>query len=124
VCAEIDDKVKAFLDPPFEGDWYSGSMHLVKVREAGRIVMVAVIVAVGVNSHGRREVLVMDIGPSEARTFWTTILCKLARRSLRGVKLVTSDAHEVLKRRSPRCSLASWQRCCVHFMRNAQVHAG
>jgi transposase-like protein len=66
----------------------------VKVRQNGRIVSVAVIVAVGVNSDGRREMLGMDIGPSEAETFWTAFLRKLARRGLRGVKLVVSDAHE------------------------------
>ena len=63
----------------------------------------AVIVAVGVNSDGRREVLGMDIGPSEAEPFWTAFLRKLARRGLRGVKLVISDAHEVSRRQSPRC---------------------
>ncbi|GAB6843670.1 transposase-like protein [Methylorubrum rhodinum] len=69
----------------------------VKVREAGRIVSVAVIVAVGVNGDGRREVLGMDVGPSEAETFWTAFLRKLARRGLRGVKLVISDAYEGIK---------------------------
>jgi putative transposase len=63
----------------------------VKVRQNSRVVSVAVIVAVGVNSDGRREVLGMDIGPSEAETFWTAFLRKLARRGLRGVKLVISD---------------------------------
>lgn len=88
-------------------DDFTGSMdrrHLVKVRQQGRIVSVAVIVAVGVNSDGRREVLGMDIGPSEAETFWTAFLRKLARRGLRGVKLVVSDAHEASRPPSPRCS--------------------
>jgi transposase-like protein len=66
----------------------------VKVRQASGVVSVAVIVAVGVNSDGRREVMGLDIGPSEAETFWTGFLRKLARRSLRGVKLVISDAHK------------------------------
>ena len=93
-CEEIDARVKAFLDRPIEGDWpylWIDATYL-KVREAGRIVSVAVIVAVGVNSDGRREVLGMDIGPSEAETFWTEFLRKLRRRGLRGVKLVISDA--------------------------------
>ena len=68
-----------------------------KVREAGGIVPVAVIVAVGVNSDGRREVLGMDVGPTEAETFWTAFLRKLVRRSLLGVKLVVSDADEGIK---------------------------
>lgn len=96
----------------------------VKVRQAGRIVSVAVIVAVGVNTDGRREVLGMDIGPSEAETFWTAFLRKLARRGLRGVKLVVSDAHEGLKAAVSKVLTATWQRCRVHFMRNALAHAG
>ena len=96
LCGEIDDKVKAFLARPIEGDWpylWIDATY-VKVRQNGRIVSVAVIVAVGVNSDGRREVLGMDIGPSEAETFWTAFLRKLARRGLRGVKLVVSAAHD------------------------------
>ena len=96
----------------------------VKARESGRIVSAAVIVAVGVNSDGRREVLGMDIGPSEAETFWTEFLRKLARRGLRGVKLVISDAHEGIKAAIGKVLHASWQRCRVHFMRNVLAHAG
>jgi putative transposase len=99
LCEEIDEKVKAFLTRPIEGDWpylWIDATY-VKVRQNGRIVSVAVIIAVGVNSDGRREVLGMDIGPSEAETFWTAFLRKLARRGLRGVKLVISDAHEGIK---------------------------
>ena len=95
-----------------------------KVRQNGRIVSVAVIVAVGVNSDGRREVLGMDIGPSEAEPFWTAFLRKLARRGLRGVKLVISDAHEGLKAAITKILSATWQRCRVHFMRNALAYAG
>jgi putative transposase len=80
--------VKAFLDRPIEGDWPYLWLDatFVKVRQASRVVSAAVIVAVGVSSDGRREVLGMDIGPSEAETFWTEFLRKLARRGLRGVK--------------------------------------
>jgi putative transposase len=95
-----------------------------KVRQNGRIVSVAVIIAVGANSDGRREVLGMDIGLSEAATFWIEFLRKLSRRGLRGVKLVISDAHEGIKAAVSRVFSATWQRCCVHFMRNALVHAG
>jgi putative transposase len=66
----------------------------------------------------------MDIGPSEAETFWTAFLRKLARRGLRGVKLVVSDAHEGIKAAVSRVFSATWQRCRVHFMRNALAHAG
>src|SRR5690242_8411513 len=126
LCAEIDDKVKAFLARPIEGDWpylWIDATYL-KVRQNGRIVSVAVIVAVGVNSDGRREVLGMDVGPSEAETFWTAFLRKLARRGLRGVKLVVSDAHEGIKTAISKVLNATWQRCRVHFMRNALAHAG
>jgi putative transposase len=126
LCAEIDDKVKAFLSRPIEGDWpylWIDATY-VKVRESGRIVSVAVIVAVGVNSDGRREVLGMAIGPSEAETFWTEFLRKLARRGLRGVKLVISDAHEGIKAAISKVLHATWQRCRVHFMRNVLAYAG
>lgn len=126
LCGEIDDKVKAFLNRPIEGDWpylWIDATY-VKGRQNGRIVSVAVIIAVGVNSDGRREVLGMDIGPSEAETFWTAFLRKLARRGLRGVKLVVSDAHEGIKATVGKVLNATWQRCRVHFMRNALAHAG
>jgi transposase-like protein len=126
LCEEIDDKVKAFLGRPIEGDWLYLWIDAtyVKVRQAGRIVSVAVIVAVGVNSDGRREILGLDIGPSEAETFWTAFLRKLARRGLRGVKLVISDAHEGIKAAVAKVLNATWQRCRVHFMRNVLAHAG
>ena len=93
---EIDGRIEAFLNRPLEGDWpylWLDATY-VKARTGGRIVSTAVIVAVAVNGDGRREVLGLDIGPSEAETFWTEFLRKLARRGLRGVKLVISDAHE------------------------------
>jgi putative transposase len=126
LCGEIDDKVQTFLNRPLEGDWPYVWLDAtyVKVRQAGRIVSVAVIIAVGVNGDGRREVLGMDIGPSEAETFWTEFLRKLARRGLRGVKLVISDAHEGLKAAIARVLHATWQRCRVHLMRNLLAHAG
>jgi transposase-like protein len=124
--ALTDERVSAFLDRPIEGDWpylWIDATY-VKVRSNGRVVPVAVIMAVGVNADGRREVLGMDIGPSEAETFWTAFLRKLARRGLRGVKLVVSDAHEGIKAAVSKVLSATWQRCRVHFMRNALAHAG
>ena len=126
LCGEIDGRVQDFLNRPIEGDWpylWLDATY-VKVREAGRIVSVAVTVAVGVNADGRREVLGMAVGPSEAETFWTDFLRGLARRGLRGVKLVISDAHEGLKAAVSKILRATWQRCRVHFMRNATAHAG
>jgi putative transposase len=126
LCEEIDEKVSAFLDRPLEGDWPYVWLDAtyVKVRKNGRIVSVAVIIATGVNADGRREVLGMDTGSSEAETFWIDFLRKLRRRGLRGVKLVISDAHEGLKAAVAKIMHASWQRCRVHFMRNALAHAG
>jgi len=126
LCEEIDERVHTFLDRPIEGDWpyvWVDATYL-KVRQNGRIVSVAVIIAVGVNSDGRREVLGMDIGVSEAATFWIEFLRKLTRRGLRGVKLVISDAHEGIKAAVSRVLSCAWQRCRVHFMRNALAHAG
>ncbi|MGP2492932.1 IS256 family transposase [Mesorhizobium sp. PUT5] len=126
LCEEIDDRVKAFLARPIEGDWpylWIDATYL-KVRRGGRIVSVAVIIAVGVNTDGRREVLGMEIGTSEAEPIWTEFLRKLTRRGLRGVKLVVSDAHEGIKAAVAKVLSATWQRCRVHFMRNALAHAG
>ncbi|MET3594572.1 transposase-like protein [Mesorhizobium shonense] len=120
LCEEIDGKVKAFLERPFEGGWpyvWIDATYL-KVRRGGRIVSVAVIIAVGVNTDGRREVLGMEIGTSEAEPIWTEFLRKLTRRGLGGVKLVVSDGHEGLKAAVTKVLSATWQRCRVHFMRN------
>ena len=124
LCAEIDERVGAFLNRPIEGDWpylWIDATY-VKTREAGRIVSVAVIIAVAVNTDGQREVLGMAVGPSEAEPFWTNFLRSLARRGLRGVKLVISDDHEGLKAAVAKVLKATWQRCRVHFMRNALAH--
>jgi putative transposase len=126
LCEEIDERVKTFLERPIEGDWpylWIDATY-VKVRQNGRIVSVAATIAVAVNSDGRRELLGMDIGPSEAETFWLEFLRKLKRRGLAGVKLVISDAHEGIKAAVTKMFQATWQRCRVHFMRNALAHAG
>ena len=114
----IDDKIQSFLDRPLEGDWpylWLDATYL-KARQAGRIVSVAVTVAVAVNDQGRREVLGMAIGASEAETFWTGFL--------RGLKLVIADDHKGLKAAATRILGATAQRCRVHFMRNLPAHAG
>src|ERR1700760_303396 len=126
LCGEIDERVKTFLNRPLEGDWpylWLDATY-VKVRQAGRIVSVAVIIAVGVNDDGRREVLGMTVGASEAETFWTEFLRSLARRGLRGVKLAISDAHAGLKAAVAKVLHATWQRCRVHTMCNLLAHAG
>jgi transposase-like protein len=124
LCEEIDERVNAFLARPIEGEWpylWIDATYL-KTREAGRIVSTAVILAVGVNSDGRREVLGIATGASEAEPFWTAFLRSLADRGLRGVKLVIADDHKGLRAAATRVFHASHQRCRVHWMRNAMAH--
>jgi putative transposase len=126
LCEEIDEKVKAFIERPIEGEWpyiWVDATYM-KVRRGGRVVSVAVIFAVGVNSDGRREILGLEVGTSEAEPVWTDFLRDLARRGLRGVKLVISDAHEGIKAAVTKVLSTTWQRCRVHFMRNVLAHAG
>ncbi len=124
LCKEIDERVNAFLDRPLEGEWpylWLDATYL-KVREGGRIVSVAAIIAVAVDTEGRREIVGLGLGPSEAESFWSAFLKGLLRRGLRGVKLVVSDAHEGLRHAIAKVLGATWQRCRVHWMRNALAH--
>jgi putative transposase len=125
LCAEIDIRVNAFLSRLLEGAWpylWLDATYI-KVREGGRIISRAVIVAVAVNSDGKREVLGIAVGPSEAETFWTDFLRSLADRGLRGIKLVIADDHKGLRAAARRVFNAGLQRCRVHWMRNALAHA-
>ena len=124
LCEDIDDRVNSFLDRKLEGEWpylWLDATYL-KARENGRIVSVAAIIATAVNSEGRREIIGLGLGPSEAAVFWLGFLRSLESRGLKGVKLVISDAHEGLKAAIAQVFKASWQRCRVHFMRNALAH--
>src|SRR6187200_278655 len=121
LCEEIDERVNAFLARPIEGEWpylWIDATYL-KTREAGRIVSTAVILAIGVNTDGRREVLGVATGASEAEPFWKAFLRSLADRGLRGVKLVVADDHKGLRAAAAKVFHASHQRCRVHWMRNA-----
>ena len=124
LCEEMDERVNAFLTRPLEGAWpylWIDATYL-KVREAGRIVSVAVIVAVGVNTDGRREVLGVATGASEAEPFWRAFLRSLADRGLRGVRLVVADDHKGLRAAAAKVFSATHQRCRVHWLRNALAH--
>jgi transposase-like protein len=124
LCKDIDERVVGFLERPLEGEWpylWLDATYL-KVRDGGRIVSVAAIIAVAVDTEGRREIVGLGLGPSEAEPFWSTFLKGLLRRGLAGVKLVISDAHEGLKAAIARVLGATWQRCRVHWMRNALAH--
>jgi transposase-like protein len=123
---EIDERVDAFLARPIEGEWpylWIDATYL-KVRDGGRIVSMAAIIAVGVNTDGRREVLGVATGPSEAEVFWKGFLRSLADRGLRGVRLVVADDHKGLRAAAAKVFHATQQRCRVHWMRNALAHAG
>lgn len=127
VCQELDVQVEAFRSRPLEAGypylWLDARYE--KVRVGGRIVSNAVVVAYGVHTSGERQVLSVDVGPSESEEFWKGFLRGLVDRGLTGVKLVISDAHSGLKR-ALRAVLggATWQRCRVHFMRNALAKVG
>jgi transposase-like protein len=121
ICKSLDEDVKTFLHRQIEGTypylWLDATFH--KVREGGRVISVATVVAIGVSEAGQRSVLGVDTGPSEDHVFWTSFLRSLIRRGLKGVRLVISDAHEGLRQAIAKVlSGASWQRCRVHFMRN------
>lgn len=120
ICRGIDERVQAFLQRPLEGEWpylWLDATY-VKVRKDGRVVSVAVIIACAVSLDGRREIIGMGIGESEAKPFWLSFLLGLKERGLQGVKLVISDSHSGLKAAIQQVFCASWQRCRVHFMRN------
>jgi len=124
LCQDIDERVQSFLERPLDGEWpyvWLDATYL-KVRQNGRIVSIAAIIATGVNQDGRREILGLGLGPSEAATFWIEFLRSLVRRGLKGVKLVISDAHEGLKAAIAQVLSATWQRCRVHFLRSLLCH--
>jgi transposase-like protein len=126
LVGEIDERVQAFLNRPIEGEWpylWIDATYI-KARNGGRVASTAVIVAVGVNTEGRREVLGVGTGPSEAEPFWTTFLRSLADRGLRGVKLVIADDHKGLRAAASRVLHTGQQRCRVHWMRNALAPVG
>jgi len=126
LCAEIDERVNAFLSRPIEGSWpylWIDATYL-KSRKGGRVVSVAVIVAVAINTDGRREVLGVATGPSEAEVFWADFLRSLADRGLRGVKLVVADDHKGLRAAARRVFHAGLQRCRVHWARSLLAHVG
>jgi transposase-like protein len=122
LCRELDAEVERFrarkLEGPYPYLWVDATF--VKVREGGRVVSQAVVIAIGVSAAGQREVLGLDVGPSEDGAFWLQFLRSLVARGLGGVQLVISDAHQGLKGAiAAVLQGASWQRCRVHFVRNA-----
>jgi transposase-like protein len=124
LCSELDERVQNFLKRELIGQWPYVWLHAtyLKSRENGHVVTRALVVAVGVNQEGRREILGLACGPAETEAFWTEFLRSLAARGLTGVRLVISDAHQGLKNETAKVLGATWQRCRVHFMRNALAY--
>ncbi len=121
ICSELDEEVERFRGWPLSGMypyvWLDATF--VKTRQQGRVVSQAVVVVIGVNAEGMREVLGLDVGPSEDGAFWMGFLRGLVARGLKGVRLVVSDSHEGLKGAIQAVLAgASWQRCRVHWLRN------
>jgi putative transposase len=125
ICAQLDEQVEAFRQRPLEGDypylWLDAKVE--KVRDGGRVVGKAVVIAYGVHETGRREILGFDVGEAETEAFWREFVKSLIARGLSGVQLVVSDAHEGLKAAIARHLRCPWQRCCVHFLRDCLGHA-
>jgi len=125
ICAGLDEQVEAFRTRPLEGRypylWLDAKVE--KVRDGGRVVRKCLVIAHGVHESGRREVIGLDCGECETEAFWGDFLRSLVKRGLNGVQLVVSDAHEGLKNAIALALGCAWQRCTVHFLREALGHA-
>ena len=122
ICKELDGQVTAFRTRRLDAEYPYLMLDATfeKVRENGRVISMAVLIATGVKATGEREVVGVDVGPAEDLEFWRAFLRQLVSRGLSGVRLVTSDSHLGLKQAVAEVLVgATWQRCRVHFMRNA-----
>jgi len=125
ICAGLDEQVDAFRNRPLEGSypylWLDAKVE--KVRDGGRVVRKALVLAYAVHESGYREVIGLDVGEAETEAFWRSFLRSLVERGLGGVQLVVSDAHAGLKKAIAQVLGCPWQRCSVHFLREALGHA-
>jgi transposase-like protein len=124
LCCDLDEHVEQFCSRPLQGAYpylWLDAKH-VKVRDRGRVVSKALVIAYAVHDSGRREVIGLDLGEVESEAFWTEFLRGLRARGLSGLRLVISDHHEGLKTAIARVLDAPWQRCTVHFVRNMHGH--
>jgi putative transposase len=125
ICQGLDEQVDAFRNRPLEGRypylWLDAKVE--KVRDGGRVVRKALVLAYGVHESGYREVIALDVGEAETEAFWRSFLRSLVKRGLIGVQLVVSDAHAGLKKAIGQVLGCPWQRCTVHFLREALGHA-
>jgi transposase-like protein len=125
VCGALDEHVQAFRTRPLEGryPYLFLDAKVEKVRDGGRVVNKALVIAHGVHESGRREILGLDVGEAETEAFWTDFLRDLVKRGLVGVQLAISDAHAGLKAAIAKVLGCAWQRCTVHFLRDCLGHA-
>jgi putative transposase len=125
ICGALDEHVEAFRTRPLEGayPYLFLDAKVEKVRDGGRVVNKALVIAHGVHETGRREILGLDVGEAETEAFWTDFLRGLVKRGLIGVQLAISDAHAGLKAAIAKVLGCSWQRCTVHFLRDCLGHA-
>jgi putative transposase len=125
ICQGLDEQVDAFRNRPLEGRypylWLDAKVE--KVRDGGRVVRKALVLAYAVHESGYREVIGLDVGEAETEAFWRSFLRGLVERGLSGVQLVVSDAHAGLKNAIGQVLGCPWQRCTVHFLREALGHA-
>ena len=124
LCRGLDERVEAFRERPLEGAYpylWLDAKH-VKVRDHGRVVSKALVVAYAVHETGVREVIGLDVGEVESGSFWVEFLRGLKRRGLAGVRLAITDQHEGLKQAVARVLGCPWQRCTVHFTRDMVMH--
>jgi transposase-like protein len=125
ICQGLDEQVEAFRGRPLEGRypylWLDAKVE--KVRDSGRVVRKCLVLAYGVHESGYREVIGLDVGECETEAFWRSFLRGLVERGLGGVQLVVSDAHAGLKKAIAQVLGCPWQRCTVHFLREALGHA-
>ncbi len=124
ICQGLDEQVDAFRNRPLEGRypylWLDAKVE--KVRDGGRVVRKALVLAYGVHESGYREVIALDVGEAETEAFWRSFLRDLIKRGLTGVQLVVSDAHAGLKKAIGQVLGCPWQRCTVHFLRESLGH--
>jgi transposase-like protein len=124
ICAGLDEQVDAFRNRPLEGRypylWLDAKVE--KVRDGGRVVQKALVLAYAVHESGYREVIGLDVGEAETEAFWRSFLRSLVKRGLGGVQLVVSDAHAGLKKAIGQVLGCPWQRCSVHFLRETLGH--
>src|SRR5215211_3292144 len=125
ICRALDDHVEAFRTRPLQGayPYLFLDAKVEKVRDGGRMVNKALVIAHGVHETGRREILSIDVGEAETEAFWTEFLRGLVARGLVGVQLAISDAHAGLKAAIAKVLGCSWQRCTVHFLRDCLGHS-